>query len=191
MIKKIIFFAVLAGLLAGTWAGLNYHRKYKAGYCFAEKRLITDKELVDTGVTQLLKNLEAEYQSLPPEEQAKRIRYKGLKDFYERQPRCCGFSGNKGQSVYPPPPSRVLYKRGWVKLVQYQFRIDGEKKFRSGWILVPFCGGKAAIHQSTRSIIVNGVVVHLPEVGDASATDPNGEINKMNIRIYKEGEDGK
>jgi len=140
--------------------------------------LITDDELVDTGVTQLLKNLEREYQSLPPEEQTKRIRYQGLKDFYERQPRCCGFSGDGGRSIYPRPPTRVLYKDGWTKPLRYQFR--------SATMFVPFCGGSALIHQDIRSIYVDGVVVQLPKgVGNDRAHNPNSSINKMNIRSHE------
>ena len=186
MIKKIVTGVLLVGLIVGAWALYDYRQKWKSGYCFAENRMITDDELVDTGVTQLLKNLEREYQSLPREEQTKRIRYQGLKDFYERQPRCCGFSGDSGRSIYPRPPTRGLYKDGWIKPLRYQFRIDGEKRFRSANMLVPFCGGSASIHQDVGSIYVDGVLVQLPKgVGDDRDYGPNNSINKMNIRTHE------
>ena len=188
LIVKRRYFFIGLGIILGlsTVKFLDHSYKKRIGYCFAENRLITDDEVVDAGVTQLLKNLEREYQSLLPEEQTKRIRYRGLKDFYDRQPRCCGFSGDGGRSIYPQPPTRVLYKDGWTKPLRYQFRIDGDKRFRSATMFVPFCGGSALIHQNERSIYVDGDLVQLPKgVGDDRAHNPNNSINKMNIRSHE------
>ena len=136
--------------LVGGLAWYDYHQKLKAGYCFAEKRLITDDELVDAAVSQLLENLEREYQSLPFEEQKKRILYQGLQDFYERQPKCCGASGKNGTSKYPPKPSRIWYKNHFGRNILYQYRMDGEKKYRSVLMWVGFCGDKAHVDNQWR-----------------------------------------
>ena len=151
MTGKTILAVMLISVLGGGLAWYDHHQKRKAGYCFAENRMITDDELVDTAVTQLLKNIEKEYQSLTPEEQSKRIRYVGLKDFYERQPGCCGSSGDDGKSNYPPEPARIWYKDHFGRSILYQYSRDGQKKYRGVLMWVDFCGRKAHADAQWRS----------------------------------------
>lgn len=168
MIKKIIFFAAIAGLLAGTRAWMDYRHKKDIGYCFVENRRLTDNEIVDAAVTELLKNLEKEYQSLSPDEQAKRVRYEGLDDFYSRQPRCCGFSGAFGKSIYPEKPGRVLVKDSFIKDISYQYRIDGDKKFKRARAIISYCADNVAIADTG--------------LGYETSISPNRSDIKSNIR---------
>lgn len=165
----------------GAWAGLDYRHKVKSGYCFVEKRLITDEELVNVAVTHLLNNLEKEYQSLPPEEQAKRVRYKGLKDFYERQPICCGNSGNNGRSKYPPPPRTILYKNKlFARHILYQHLKDGEYKYRGVSMMVSLCGDRPFVHHNT-----SNEVDYLWSIGRPSKTDPDSKSRTKNIHTIR------
>ena len=183
MAKKIILAIILLGFLTGIIALVDYRKKWKAGYCFAENRLLTDNELVDVGVETLLKNLDREYQSLSPEEQATRIRYESLKDFYKRQPRCCGFSGDSGASIYPRPPSRILVKNGFLKKISYQFRTEGKKKFRTATVYISFCGNSSSVTGGRGKTIEDGKVVYHNWIeGIATDFDPNWVGNKSNIR---------
>lgn len=160
MTKKYILALISLSLLLGIISLLDYRKKWKAGYCFAENHLLTDNELVDLGVKTLLNNLDREYESLSAEEQDKYIKYQGLNDFYERQPRCCGFSGDGGKSKYPRPPSRILVKDGFLKWINYQIRLDGDKKFRTATVFVSFCGDSAGVTGSRAESIKDGQTVY-------------------------------
>ncbi|HFB54650.1 MAG TPA: hypothetical protein ENJ46_01895, partial [Hellea balneolensis] len=102
--RRIIWGIVLAGFVGVAGYGIDRRVKYVNGYCHAEKRYVSDNEVVDAAVGQLLKNLKEEYVGMTPEEQANTVVYTGLEDFYKAQPRCCGLSKNKGKSAKPPKP---------------------------------------------------------------------------------------
>lgn len=86
--KYFLIIGIVFLVLAGT-KYIDYRTKLFKGYCFAEKRYLTNRELTDVVVTQLLDKLEVEFATLSVTEKENTIRYKSLSDFYSINSHCC------------------------------------------------------------------------------------------------------
>ena len=173
--SKVMLGIVLVGVIGVTAYGVDRNRKSNSGFCFAEKRYLSDNEVVDAAVTQLLKKLEEEYLSMTSEQQANTIVYKGLRDFYETQPRCCGWSKDTGKSNRPNKPRKMPSGQSFYRDIIYRHDKLTVTPFRRARVFVEICGGAVSVaheeYEGKRLL-----------TGRPTDHDPNSELNKMNDR---------
>jgi len=87
--KKIISGIVLLGIIGAAFYGYDYRRKFRTGYCFAEKRYLSDTEIIEPAIEGLVRRLDRFYNSLPPDKQAEYIHYRDVGTFKRLNPGCC------------------------------------------------------------------------------------------------------
>lgn len=144
-----VILALTLIFMAGVYKWSDYRTKWETGYCFEEKKYLTNRQLSDVVVTQLLENLELEYISLSASEKENAIRYMSLDDFYSQNPNCCkmfSYSAENKESWYKRldrnRESGYVSKYGnqIIGYLNYQHDISGATKYRKYPIRLSYCG---------------------------------------------------
>lgn len=136
--KILVSIGISISLLTTGYYFFAKTTKQRNGYCFSEKRYLTNAEILDTAIDRLLENLKAEYSQLNEEEKTRRTIYSSRDDFYQRQPHCCGREETKLSR--PPKPVRAWIKDKFIHNIYYQYKIDNDEKYRKVRIATSFCG---------------------------------------------------
>ena len=87
--KKIILGIVLLGIFGTAFYGYDHRRKFRTGYCFVEKRYLSDTEIIEPAIEGLVRRLDRFYNSLPLDKQAEYIHYRDVGTFKRLNPGCC------------------------------------------------------------------------------------------------------
>jgi len=87
--RKLIWGLILVGLVVIVPYGLERRAQLTRGYCFAEKRYLTDKEIIDAAVLGAIEIFNRQQNALPEEERSSDLQFSSVEDFYNKNPYCC------------------------------------------------------------------------------------------------------
>jgi len=142
---KIPIVTLLLCVVIIGYKSFDYKTKKSTGYCFAEKKQFSNKDITDTAVNELLKTLKNEYRDMSIRQQKNTIVYADLNAFYEHQPDCCGFSTKAGVNAKPPPPRKRNDRDYFTKHIQYQHDLNSEKPWREVRVSIHVCNIHATV----------------------------------------------
>lgn len=145
--------AVLIFLLipvAGIFKWFDYRHKLETGYCFSEKRYLSNQELTEHAIEGLLENLKANYESLSIEERSNVLRYDSVDDFIDLNPIASEFKfmSNPKDSEFWEARMEATKKGGFLSAYgfqiyagfTYQYAKSGETIYRRYGSVMSYCG---------------------------------------------------
>lgn len=126
--KLLITIAIVLVLLIGASACAYLN---STGFCYAERRYLQDRELIDKGIAYNLAN---------PHSASDLISYSTLGDFYRANPNCCVLHRTGHYTVEDSPLYRLL---GWYESVAeiwYKRTLGGLEPYYRSYVALDACG---------------------------------------------------
>jgi hypothetical protein len=124
--RLAILLAIAAMVIIIGTAVIEY-RDY-TGYCFADRRFLSDSELIDVAITQELRMNESSNYVRD------RKTYPALRDFHAENPNCCTVF-RRGHPLMQEGGSDVIGVE-----VDYQLRNGGSERYRHSFSFITACG---------------------------------------------------
>jgi hypothetical protein len=134
----LVMTAIASVMISRT---VKHNKKLRSGYCFAQERYLTDKEIIDAAVAGTIELFNKQQSTLAEEDRHPDLQFSSVEDFYEKNPYCC-------YPVVEPLQRHVNY--GPVEIDEFgvpvyepsiMLTVDG-KTFYTNSVWVSLCGEK-------------------------------------------------
>ena len=125
--NRIFWGVVLIGFIGVGIYGVDRHNKLVKGYCFAQKRYLSDQEIKDAGIATVIDVINKRYATLPPEKRGHypNLPYTNVETYYKLNP-------NSRISVNPlylrPKRSRGIMRKLYGRKMAYMVYIYPDAK---------------------------------------------------------------
>ena len=158
--KKIVLGIMFLGIIGAAFYGYDQHRKFNTGYCFAENRYLTDAEIYEPAIEELVRRLGKRYDSFSPKEQDEHIYYPDAKTFKQINSGCCSPQLNKISKRRPALAVDLENSRGYSFRLYIAYREKTrEQKINTGKveIYVSACGEVQQIRDQISNTLLDKV----------------------------------